>query len=482
MREQEEWDKIADQIWSRIEVALRNRQFKRLHRRFQESLGMDEDESEEFFRWIYESRIGPSKRPRPIAPIISLKTRESSASSSPDKAFSSSSEADSVEISEDNGELSASSKGKSITSLDDLIRAAKIDMKKWVILDWSANTWEGFYRHGETHKKVPLWQVKARFAPSVLLNIRPEKVKTAGIFSIPAQKAPSERPKVCVVVPDTQHGFRWNDLRTRLIPMHDRRAIDCVAQLIEKLKPDLIVHLGDGPDFAEWSTKYPREPSLIETTQPAIEELHHDLARFRAASPESRFIYLEGNHCYRIRSALIEKMPVALSAKAVGDTREALHLARLLDFDGLGIEYVGPYGSYGDDWYWEDRVRFVHDGGVKSGGGKTTSSHVEHADCTTIFGHIHRLEMAGRTTHRNGKIKTIYAVSAGCLCRIDGHVPAATARPDWQHGCAVVTLTEQSEFVHLLPIERGRMVWAGEEIVGQDYGNIVEAKYGRPVA
>ena len=474
MRDQDDLNRLADEIWGRIEVALRNRQFKRLHARFRDTLDMTDAEIDGFFRWLYDSRIMGQKRPaRVSAPLTVAKSSETS---SDDAATS----PDSVEISEDNGELTATSKGRSITSLDELIRAARIDTRRWTVLEWSANTWEGFYRSGETHKKVPLWQVKARFVPSVIANIRPMKVQNSS-FPRPPRIEAADKPKVCVVIPDTQHGFRWNDLRTRLIPMHDRRAIDCVVQLVERLKPDLIVHLGDGPDFAEWSTKYPREPALIETTQPAIEELHHDLARFRAASPDSRFIYLEGNHCFRIRSALIDKLPVALSAKAVGDKREALHLARLLDFDGLGIEYVGPYGSYSDDWYWENRVRFVHDGGVKGKGGQTVASHVEHADCTTVFGHIHRLEMAGRTSHRNGKIKTIYAASAGCLCRIDGHVPAATPRPDWQHGCAVVTLTEQSEFVTLLPIERGRMVWCGEEFIGQDFGLAVEARFGRPV-
>jgi hypothetical protein len=480
MRDQKEWDKIADQIWDRVEVALRNHQYKRLHARFRDTLDMTDSEIDGFFRWLYESRIMPYKRPARVSAPSSAQKAENLPDSASGTGSGTGYDADSFEINEDDDGLSASSRGRSVTSLDELISAAKIDIHKWTVLEWSANTWEGFYRSGETHKKVPLWQVKARFVPSVLANIEAVKVQGASFPYIPRIVA-GDKPKVCVVIPDTQHGFRWNDLRTRLIPMHDRRAIDCVVQLIERLKPDLIVHLGDGPDFAEWSTKFPREPNLIETTQPALEELHHDLARFRAASPDSRFIYLEGNHCFRIRSALIEKLPVALSAKAVGDKREALHIARLLDFDGLGIEYVGPYGSYSDDWYWEDRVRFVHDGGVKGKGGQTVASHVEHADCTTVFGHIHRLEMAGRTTHRNGKIKTIYAASAGCLCRIDGHVPAATPRPDWQHGCAVVTLTERSEFVMLLPIERGRMAWCGEEIVGQDYGKIVESKYGRPV-
>jgi hypothetical protein len=468
------WQEVAQVVLERSRVALENRQYNRLVPLYAE-MGLSEDELRSCLRWAYteycKEEINEKRRAGdPVARYGNTPTK-------PVQAVSDQNE---VSLTEAEGGVDVSSKGRSISNLEQLIAAAKIDLSKWVVLEWSANTWESFYRVGDKHRKVQMWQVKARLVPSVIANVVP--ARSSQSFSRPEpRRKPESAVKTCVVVPDTQHGFRWNDNRTKLIPMHDRRAIDCVVQLIERLKPDLIVHLGDGPDFAEWSTKYPREPNLIETTQPAIEELHLDLRRMREASTESQFIYLEGNHCYRIRSALIEKLPVALSAKAVGDSREALHIARLLDFDGLGIEYVGPYKSYHEDWYWDDRVRFVHDGGVKGKGGQTVAAHLVDADCTTVFGHIHRLEMAGKTTHRNGKAKTIYAASAGCLCRLDGMVPAATPRVDWQHGCAVVYMTEQHEFVQVVPIHNGTMVWDGSAIIGADLGEQFAAIMGRPV-
>jgi hypothetical protein len=89
--------------------------------------------------------------------------------------------------------------------------------------------------------------------------------------------------------------------------------------------------------------------------------------------------------------------------------------------------------------------------------------------------------MAGKTTHRNGKAKTIYAASAGCLCRLDGMVPAATPRVDWQHGCAVVYMTDKHEFVQALPIHNGTMVWDGKIIYGQDLGEQFAKIMDRPV-
>jgi hypothetical protein len=468
------WQEVAQAVLEGSRVALENRQYNRLVPRYAE-MGLSENELRDCLRWAYleycKSEINEKRRNgEPVGRGFGT---------TPTKPVQAVSEQNEVSVTESEGGVEVSSKGRSISNLEQLVEAAKIDLSKWVVLEWSANTWESFYRVGEKHRKVQMWQVKARLAPSVTSFVKP--VESKPIAFAPPPPIYTDKPLVAVVVPDTQHGFRWNDLRTKLIPMHDRRAIDAVVQLIARVKPDLIVHLGDGPDFAEWSTKYVRGPELVETTQPAIEELHFDLRRMRKAAPKARFIYLEGNHCFRIRSALTERLPVALSAKAVGDNREALHLARLLGFDGLGIEYAGPYGSQGDDWYWEDRVRFVHDGGVRGKGGQTVASHVAKAEVTTLFGHIHRVELAARTIHRQGSQRVIVAASAGCLCRIDGAVPGATARPDWQQGCAVVYLTDRTESVQLVPINGGSLVWNGVEVVGQDYGHAVEAEFGRPV-
>lgn len=473
------WQEVAQAVLERSRVALENRQYNRLVPLYAE-MGLSEDELRSCLRWAYlefcKVEINAKRRAgEPVARYGNTPTK-------PVQAVSEASEPtdrNEVSLTETEGGVELSSKGSTISNLEQLVEAAKIDLSKWVVLEWGANTWESFYRVGDKHRKVQMWQVKARLVPSVTSFVKP--VESKAVYVPTPAPIYTDKPLVAVVVPDTQHGFRWNDLRTRLIPMHDRRAIDAVVQLIARVKPDLIVHLGDGPDFAEWSTKYVRGPELMETTQPAIEELHFDLRRMRKAAPKARFVYLEGNHCFRIRSALTERLPVALSTKAVGDSREALHLARLLGFDGLGIEYAGPYGSQGDDWYWEDRVRFVHDGGVRGKGGQTVSSHVAKAEVTTLFGHIHRFELAARTIHRQGSQRVIMAASAGCLCRIDGAVPGATARPDWQQGCAVVYLTDRAESIQLVPIHDGSLVWNGVEVVGRDYGAEVEAEFGRPV-
>jgi hypothetical protein len=68
---------------------------------------------------------------------------------------------------------------------------------------------------------------------------------------------------------------------------------------------------------------------------------------------------------------------------------------------------------------------------------------------STIFGHIHRRELAQRTRHTRHGPRTVTAVSFGCLCRLDGVVPSTKGgmdlaglpvrtTEDWQNGIGIV--------------------------------------------
>lgn len=364
----------------------------------------------------------------------------------------------------DAGGLEVESYGRRCRTLDDLLEHAEIDVAKWMVERWTANRWESAMKGDDGEPRVvPLWQVKATLVPRPSGHLRPARTLRP---LVPRTTRPGRATACCLVIPDTQHGFRWDARRRTLRPMHDRRAIDATVQLAQLLRPDVIVHLGDGPDFAEWSLKYPRAPELIETTQPAIDELHLDLRRWRETC--DRMVYIEGNHGERVRRALHEKLPVAASTRAAGDDRNALDLARLLGLDQLDVEFVAPFG---DDWYWQDSVRFVHDAGVKSKPGATVGGAVAAATHTTVFGHVHSLETASKTMHGPQGARTIYATTPGCLCRLDGEVPGVSTRPNWQQGCAVIWWDEDTgEHVQTLPIRDGVLMWYGERIVGVDRG------------
>jgi hypothetical protein len=368
-----------------------------------------------------------------------------------------------------------------IASLEDLLKAASVDTDKWEVVDWKPNVWQNFFTDGAGHaRKVNLHQVKARLCRKPESFVNPVKYVDPPKYVAPA--VITNRMPRALIVPDTQHGHYWDFAQGKLFPMHDRRGIDAVIQLAELLQPELVVFIGDHLDLPELSTKYPREPKLVGTTNPSIWECGHDLQRVRAACPNSQIIFLDGNHEDRMNRLLVERAPALQGITSFNrekELRDLLSFDNLLGLSELDIEHVTPYGK---DWWWRERVRFVHDDGVKSGGGKTSKYSVSKATHTTVFGHIHRVEMAPRTVNGPRGPRRIYSVSPGCLCRLEpGSVPAANYVNDWQHGVAVIDLGDDCEFVHLKNIENGVLVWDDQVITGVDRTAEIAEAIGFPL-
>jgi len=69
---------------------------------------------------------------------------------------------------------------------------------------------------------------------------------------------------------------------------------------------------------------------------------------------------------------------------------------------------------------------------------------------STIFGHVHRIEMQHKTRRTKDGPRHSFAATPGCLCRLDGAVPSTKSSTDskgrpvgsvenWQQGVGVVT-------------------------------------------
>jgi len=366
----------------------------------------------------------------------------------------------SLEIGDDDDHgLTVSAKGQGLVkSLSDLIREAEIDLSEWSIARWKANTWTTPIKGDDGEPKIVRnWQVTATLEPRRDL----EALQHLERFVARETATLIERDNVTstLIIPDSQHGYRWvGDRRDRLEPMHDEAACAVVVEVARRMQPERIVILGDMADFAELSTKYPRPPELLGTTQATIEALHGWLRSIREAAPEAEIVYVEGNHEARLRAMLIAQAGPVADLRAAGEAEPALSVPRLLGLDGLGVRYVGPYG---EDWWADGRVRITHGERVRQRGGATAAAVLADATATTWYGHIHRLEMAQRTIHGPSGPRVITAASPGCLCRIDGAVPGATSRPDWQQGFGLMWYDGGQEWCEVRSIVDGRAVYGG---------------------
>ena len=359
-----------------------------------------------------------------------------------------------VEDSGDDDTRTVTTRSKAVRTLDDLLEVAQVDTRAWRVARWRANVWHQASKGDDGRVVVtPLHQVRADLERRVV-----EELVPLGQWHEPIRRDTEAEVNPCAVfVPDSQHGYRWTPDKRYLDPLHDRRACDAVTQLIARLKPEVVVLLGDMLDLAPWSTKYARPVALRDTTTPALRELHWQIAQWRAASPGSRIVYVEGNHEARIRKALEERLDEASVTRPVGTEEPLGSVPRLLALDLLDVEYVGPYGA---GWWLWDRVKVVHGVKVKLSATLSDSTH------DVVMGHIHRVARLGRVIDTPAGRRSIVGISPGFLCRNDGAVPGWPGAPDWQQGVGVAWRDGTDVHLEVREIRDGVLMFEGRALRG----------------
>jgi hypothetical protein len=114
---------------------------------------------------------------------------------------------------------------------------------------------------------------------------------------------------------------------------------------------------------------------------------------------------------------------------------------------------------------WNGNIWAMHGDRVGRGRGGTVAKYLgDSPSMSVVFGHVHRVEMAWATTHSARGEREFMAWSPGCLCRIDGAVPASQSRHDWQQGAGVLEYEPHGrEYFapHQVRIQGGRALWRG---------------------
>ena len=367
----------------------------------------------------------------------------------------------------------------SVKNLQDLIKAINPDLTVWRPGDdWEARTWPttGKDKNSGRPWSVRNYYVKAKFIriepQSIYPSIQPVEIVSA--FALPPAPA-GEGIGTALVISDPHFGFFYKDVHARrLLPMHDRRALDVALQVAFHLQPDIVVFSGDLQDLADWSTKFIRSPEFYWCTQPAVIENAWWLAQFRQAVPGARIVAMEGNHGKRMRDALITHLNAAYELRAADEISlpPALSLPRLLALDSIGVEYIGDYPDGELDL--DQTTAVIHGRLARKDPAATVKALVASSDRTMIQGHIHRIEVAGRTAHLgNGRRALLLAYSPGATCHVDGRVPGTSKKLNWQQGIGVVRYDRgggrlPAPSITPLPIHEGMTVLDGRVIEARD--------------
>ncbi len=231
------------------------------------------------------------------------------------------------------------------------------------------------------------------------------------------------------------------------IPHHNPRAVEVFCRAAERIKPDLIVCLGDLLDCGQFSV-HPPTYGVPES------DYNEDLKRANALLDRvqrccRRLAMVEGNHEYRLDRWA--------AATAEGRGAYSLLAPRIQLSKGRSHFSYVPYGS-ADGRYphyaINSRIIAVHGW---SHAKEATRAHLQISQGrTVIHGHTHRAD-AHMTQNIWSTGRIIEARSAGCLCK---PVPLyGTGRPvEWVNAFIIGYLGRRSDTLYTVPIMHDRCI------------------------
>ncbi len=368
-----------------------------------------------------------------------------------------------------------------LVALDALLEEANADLETWRVYRWSPRKWAVGAKHPKTGQilKEPLYGVAAWLeeidpAP-VSPTVTPVQVK------IPRATRPKKKKKAKVGkalnLADVHGGFR-KDFRTgKLIPFHDRRALDVALQIARSEKFDFVIWLGDLLDSAEWSDKFLRSPEFYWTTQPAICEVAWWIAQFVQVQRDAEHIAIEGNHDVRPENSIIKHLKQAYDLRPARELHapHALSMDRLLRMEEMGVKWVGGYAEEKADFHVENHFAATHGHIARKNPGSTALGMAKKWGQNVVYGHVHRREMVTMNVYQEGRDRLITAMSPGLLGRIDYVIPGHRKGQDWQQGLGTVNFGKDIKpKFDIIPIENGKALYQDELFEARDENEILE--------
>ena len=228
-------------------------------------------------------------------------------------------------------------------------------------------------------------------------------------------------------------------------PYADKKAIKALCNIIEELRPDGYIDLGDTGEWAsvsKWKWKNKAKPHL-EYYMPAIikdvDDVNEgmdiiDEALDKANVKEKHFC--QGNHELWL-DFFVESAPYLPQFAC----KEAIKL----DERGYTYHRAGELLTIGD-------MSFYH--GHNYGGMHHAAAHCKQFKCNIMYGHHHDIQ----TFSDKSKDGVIMAYSIGCLKSLEREKNEFIGgRPiNWAHAIAVVDFIGKSHFVKVIRIIDGK--------------------------
>jgi len=179
---------------------------------------------------------------------------------------------------------------------------------------------------------------------------------------------------------ETLQGFRSLIIPDCHIPFEDRRAYELmlfVAHNLSGLKE--IIILGDYADFYDINS-HGKDPAVTMKLREERVAVCKRLKELQVNFPDTRKIFIEGNHEYRLARYLANKAP---------ELFDTIRVDEFLGLEQYGFEFV-PYGPDQQCTVLGSELIARHE--PIGGGVHCAHSTVVKASNSVIFGHTHRIQ------------------------------------------------------------------------------------------
>lgn len=181
-------------------------------------------------------------------------------------------------------------------------------------------------------------------------------------------------------------------------PFHNQLKLNKIYKIIEKEKPDVVIHCGDIYDnymFSRFDKDFnvikPKDELSIANTKGIY--MWHTIKKL---APEAKLIQLLGNHCQRVARSIMRSLP-SLASEIVS-LREKYYT-----FDGVKV-------MSSDREYIElDGVIYCH------GWHNSCVMHMRHFKKPCVHGHRHHPDLIHEPLSKTDYIP-MWELDVGCLC------------------------------------------------------------------
>lgn len=248
-----------------------------------------------------------------------------------------------------------------------------------------------------------------------------------------------------------KHALLYGDTH---YPYQDNKALACIERITADVKPDVVIHMGDLFDCWQIST-FDKEIGNRDSLQDTIDAGAAHLKKMFMLTPEAKRYLLEGNHELRLSRTMNRAKESQRELMKLRAVQRHLSWTSLLEDAGVSHdmwEFVPHRGQTRRRIF--PRFILKHGTKVSQKSGYTAYREMDRYGSSGASGHTHRL---GHVFHDDDNGAHTW-LETGCTCDL---MPTYCEDPDWQHGCVIITFTQDYRFFNptVVYIQEGNAIY-----------------------